>query len=363
MSENTVLVTGGCGFVGFHIVSALLNDKTWPRIHVMSRNPSYNRQNGVIYHAADITSFEQVGKVLAEVKPSIIIHSASPPAVGNEVNERDFLNINVAGTRNLLEYATTGGYVKAFVYTSSASIMLGPTYSRVTEDAPTILSETHHSNPYSKSKALADKIVLEANGKGGVLTATMRICSVYGERDNQAIPGALKVLRDGKQKIQIGDNQTLFDVTSVENVATAHLLAVKNLSRPAGDPQLKVDGEAFLITEDDPLPFWTFERKIWTAAGDETPFGEVKVVPAWLILSLAALVEWMYYFFTLGTKRPKTFRRELLEYTCRERTFCIDKAKTRLGYHPTSEKRDEHIRRGVEWALQGESKDLPRQEK
>ena len=355
MAPGVVLVTGGCGFVGFHVVKALRDDKIWPEVHVVSRNPSRNRQEEVTYHAGDVTSPEQIQKLLAEIQPSTIIHTASPVSAGNAANERTFMDVNLKGTQNLLKCAAASPHVSAFIYTSSSSVLAGSSFHNADENAPLITKTTRGVNYYSKSKALADQYVLDANGKCGVGTVCLRIASVYGERDNQMIPGTLAVLRQGHQKNQIGDNKNLFDVVSAENVAQAHLLAAKAMSSPSILPKSNIAGEAFLITEDDPLPFWDFERKIWAAAGDNTPLSDVRVIPAWFMLALASLVEWGYWIFTFGRKRPETLRRHNMEYASMERTYCIDKAKERLGYRPDASRRDEHIKRGVEWAMRKEA--------
>lgn len=190
-------------------------------------------------------------------------------------------------------------------------------------------------------------MVLNANGRGGMRTVCLRPGAVYGERDGQVIAGFLQQLRQGSQRYQIGDNTNLFDFTSVANVAQAHILAAKAL---LSDSTTGVDGEAFFITDGHPSAFWSFARKVWSAAGDKTRPEEVTVVPAWLMLALASLVDWIYWVVTLGYKRPQVFRRSNMNYACLPWTFAIDKARQRLGYTPVDD-RDEQIQNGVEWAL------------
>jgi len=75
----------------------------------------------------------------------------------------------------------------------------------------------------------------------------------------------------GKNRFQIGSGDNLFDWTYVGNVARAHILAAKVLllqSSSASRTTLpRVDGEAFFITNGDPMPFWDFVRAIGDAAG------------------------------------------------------------------------------------------------
>ncbi|CAF9937180.1 hypothetical protein IMSHALPRED_011048 [Imshaugia aleurites] len=348
MSEKRVLVVGGCGFVGYHIVNAFVQDSTWSSVHIMSRNPSRNQVEGAHYHSGSLTSLEQLQSLLAEVRPSLIIHTASPNGFGDAGDERYFQEVNVKGTQNLLKAAIASDYVKSFIYTSSVEVMEGSSHSFLTEDAQ-MSTLTSRADYYAKTKAIADQAVLDANEMGGLRTLCLRLAAVYGERDSQAIPGALEALQTGRNRYQIGDNKNLFDSVSAANAARSHLLAAKALLRQPEDGSRKVDGEAFFITDGNPVPFWTFERLIWSAAGDKMTPEQVTVVPAWFMLSLASVVEWLYWVFTLGLKRPKVLRRQIMTYTCCPRTYSIVKARERLGYQPVDD-RDEQIRRGLEWA-------------
>ena len=98
------------------------------------------------------------------------------------------------------------------------------------------------------------------------------------------------------------------------------------------------------------MPFWTVMRKIRAAAGDQAPLSQVTVVPAWLVVHLASVVEWAYLIFTLGYKRPTYFMKHVMEYSCLDYIFSTEKAKERLGYTPV-QNFDEGIRKTVEWEL------------
>jgi len=348
---QTALVTGGCGCVGFHIVKALLDDPSFSSVHVFSRNPNHNLLPNVEYHAGSLTSEKDVNAVLTAARPTVIFHVASPVSSGNTANEKVFYEVNVQGTKNLLNYAINSSTVKAFVYTSSSSVVQGP-YHFVSETAPLITEGSLSGfNYYSTTKALADRLVLQANNLAGLRTSCLRITTIYGERDNQLIPGTLKVLRDGRQRSQIGDNKSLMDFVSASNAARAHLLACKGLLKGIEDPEApKVDGEAFFITDDKPVFFWDFSRRIWEAAGDRTPKESIRIIPAWFVLGLAIAAEWLYWVFTLGHRTPQFLRSHTIRFITSQRTFSITKAKERLGYAPVDDM-EESITKGVRWCL------------
>ncbi|KAN0105841.1 NAD(P)-binding protein [Hyaloscypha variabilis] len=359
MSDIPVLVIGGCGFIGYHVVKALLAEKDPTfTVHVMSRNINKNQVPKAQYHTGDFTSEQDVTSILADLQPAIIFHVASPVPAGNTSSDQYYFDTNVEGTKTLLRVAAACSSVKAFVYTSSSGVLVGDSYDMGDETWPMKTLKTRNSNAYATSKAIADKIVQDANGKA-FLTVCLRVCAVYGERDSQMIPAMMKMMKEGKHRIQIGDNTAKSDRTSSENAALAHVLAAKALLAKINDPETerpKVDGEAFFITDGRPMPTWDFARLVWRAAGDHTPPEQIKVIPAWFILNLASLTEWAYWVCTLGYMKPVSFRRALIETTCVERTFSIEKARQRLGYRPL-DNMDDAVKRGVLFVRQQEAEE------
>ena len=348
MARGNILVIGGCGFLGFHIVGRLLESQEWSSVHVMSRNPSQNRHKGAQYHAASLSSTADTVRVLENTQPMAIIHCASLLAFGTDVHEEQFSEVNVVGTRNILDCARSRSSVRAFVYTSTTSVMEGATHDSTKEDAR-LWTANSQAEPYARSKAIADQMVMDANSSGGFRTVCIRVPVIYGERDHNCIPKSLKALDNAQYKIQIGGSASRTEHVSVTNATTAHILALNALLDGGTDSVAqKVNGEAFFITDGQPINFWDFHRKVWAAAGHEHISGQAKIIPAWFALGLASTIEWLYWILTMGTKKPATLRRHLLEYTCSQRTFSIEKARSTLGYEPVND-RDEQIRKGIEW--------------
>ena len=120
---GTVVVVGGCGFLGSHIVSYIVKRHPQTQIAVLDLRTNSNRHTSstVSYHDGDITDLAAMQELFTRIKPDAVIHTASPhfnlpPAVHDKVN--------VQGTKNLLKASQDAG-VKAFVYTSSASVIFG----------------------------------------------------------------------------------------------------------------------------------------------------------------------------------------------------------------------------------------------
>ncbi len=182
--------------------------------------------------------------------------------------------------------------------------------------------------PYAGTKARAEYLVLEANNQNphdneGLRTCSLRLAGVHGPGDPHLLGPALEKIPLKQTGIQLGTGDALSDFTFVGNAAHAHILASKALlaASEGSQDQAKVDGEAFFITDDDPMSLWEFSRRVWAVAGYHQKPEEVRIIPIWLIMAIAATVGWAFWIATFGRRRPKTLRRCLLAWCCFSRTF------------------------------------------
>ncbi|KAK1070964.1 erg26, C-3 sterol dehydrogenase [Friedmanniomyces endolithicus] len=353
-----VLATGGSGFLGHHIVSLLSSRKACDKLTSLDLRAAPKPVAGVQYEQGDITDYDAMLKLLGRLQPTAVIHTASPNAMNNK-NTQLMYDVNVTGTKTLIRAAQENG-VKAFVYTSSASVIHDTVSNLVNanETYPLIMG-AQQPEYYTTTKAQAETHVLASNrapSHPDFLTAAIRPSAMFGEGDVQLLPPGLSAYYRGQTKFQIGDNENLFDFTEITNVAHAHHLALaallatrdrdaKGLAAPLDNE--KVDGEAFFITNDSPVYFFDFARMCWAAAGDQTQPSQVWILSKEFGLFVATIMEWMFWLFRLG--KPNLTRQQV-KYTCMTRFYNIDKAKRRLGYKPVV-KLEEGIRRGVRDAL------------
>lgn len=131
-SLGKVLVIGGCGFLGSHIVSLIVKRHPQTQVSVLDLRTSSNRNlsSNVSYHDSDITNYDAVYAIISKIKPDAIIHTASPTAfLAHDIHYK----VNVEGTKNLVKAAQETG-VKVFVFTSSASVILDPTKELINAD-------------------------------------------------------------------------------------------------------------------------------------------------------------------------------------------------------------------------------------
>ncbi|EPE25092.1 NAD(P)-binding Rossmann-fold containing protein [Glarea lozoyensis ATCC 20868] len=351
MQENdelVALVVGGCGQLGYGITKALLNDPAYTEVHVFSRNPTINLLPGAKYHAGSVTDREGVEKLICEVKPTIIFHCASPSYDSGNSKPKLFHDVNVQGTRNLLDSALKSTSTRAFVYTSSFTVHQQP--FNFTEETGPLVNEASIGNAdyYPAAKAAADVLVLEANNPEKLSTCCLRISSLFGERDTGVVTPMIRALETGQQKYQIGDNSALYEAVSVNNATTAHLLAGRALLYPKDGTGARVDGEAFLISNGRPVPFWDICRKVWKASDEEARLDSVTVVPTWLIIGPAMVFQYIFWFLTCGTRLAPGMQPWAVKMFARPNTISIEKARRVLGYEPADDL-DETILAAVAW--------------
>ncbi|KAF4633491.1 hypothetical protein G7Y89_g4635 [Cudoniella acicularis] len=352
-SLGIVLVVGGSGFIGTHVVQAFLDEPSCTAVHVVSKKPPRAplQSPKIEYHQGNVTDLGAMQTIINKVNPRVILNLAYP---GDLAKDRVLKQVVVNGTKNLLQCAAENTSVEAFVYTSTQHVAR-MSDKEINEEAH-VWTEADKVNPYVKNKAIAETIVLGANSES-LRTASVRVPGIYGEAHCLMIDGQLKRLRKGEHKVQIGDNSRLFAFIYAPSAASAHVLTAKALLAGKNDPKApKVDGEAFFISDGVDRPFWDIVRDILAAAGDKTPKEQIKTIPFGLVLFLAKLGEWSYWVFTLGRKEPE-LRASDLEYLREGSHFSIDKARTRLGYRPLLDQ-EEAIRRSVKWSLEHEHENV-----
>ncbi|KAF1948848.1 C-3 sterol dehydrogenase/C-4 decarboxylase [Byssothecium circinans] len=348
---ESVLIFGGCGFLGHHIAKQATLAPDITKVTVADIDISKNRLPGVEYISGSITSKDDIERAFKIAQPTVVFHTVSPDPFCE--NHNLFHAVNVDGTKNLLTACQNHDITKALVYTSSSSVIHDNRTDLInaTEEAPVIFMP-EQKEFYSHTKAVAETLILSANGYR-IRTAAIRPAGLFGEGDTGTVTSVISNAREGKGRMQIGDNTNYFDWTYVENNALAQLTTARLLLRSYTGPtlpkDLRVDGEAFVVTNDEPWRFWTFTRALAAAAGFVIEEKDVIVVPWRVMMGIVWILEWGYWAFSLGKSKPR-LNRARVKYTTMQRTLDITKAKNRLGYRPKVSMQ-EGIKRSAEWFL------------
>jgi len=226
-----ILVTGGAGFIGSHVVDhliarghkvAVVDNLATGRAAVV--NPDAN------LHVIDIRDPE-LGRLLASIRPEVVAHLAAQVSVARSVADpMADASINVLGTVALLEQCRQA-QVRRVVYISTGGAAYGDT-----DVIPT--PETHPAravSPYGISKVTAERYVELWRDLTGGETAVLRLANVYGPRQNaEGEAGVVAIFveraRNGQPCFVYGDGEQTRDFVFVGDVAEAVVRAVERPS-------------------------------------------------------------------------------------------------------------------------------------
>ncbi len=231
-----VLVTGGAGFIGGHLVDALLAQGA--TVRVIDNFSTGRRENlahnlaRIELHEADLCDPEACARAVHGV--DLVYHEAAIPSVARSVNDPVASNrVNVGGTVELLQAARVSG-VKKFVYAASSSA-----YGD-TEVLPKVETMTPRPmSPYAISKLAAEQYVSVFGRLFGFETVSLRYFNVFGPRQDPkseyaaVIPKFITRVLAGERPLIHGDGEQSRDFCFIENVVSANLLAAK--SRTQGE--------------------------------------------------------------------------------------------------------------------------------
>ncbi len=310
------VVTGGGGFVGRHLVHALV--ERGDRVRVLDVVEPAGL--GGEFVKTDITDPKAVRAGLEGA--DLVFHNAS--LVHTKQNKTDFVwNVNYEGTRHIIEGCQDLGIGK-LVYVSSGSVVYdGEDIENGDESLP---YARKNLAPYAHSKVEAEKLVLARNGEGGVATTALRPHVVFGLHDTRFLPALIAHAKAGRLRFQVGRRTWLSDYTYVSNLVDALLAAGDRLT-----PDSPVAGNAYFITNGEPMPFWEFVRRVLDRLGLPPLRGRI---PHQIVYAIAAIKEGID---TLrgGTLSPEDgLTRFAIRYMCTHHYFSIDKARRDLGYEP-----------------------------
>ena len=309
------LVTGGGGFIGKYIVRKLV--ERGDRVRVLGRRDYPELLKfGVETLRGDISDQQAVEDACRDME--CVFHVAALTGIWGPW--KDFYQTNVVGTSNVIAGCRKHGLTR-LVYTSSPSVVYDQgDQINLDETAPYPKEYLCH---YPATKAMAEKMVLEANGRGSLNTTALRPHLVWGPEDTNLIPRLLDRARR-KKLMMVGEGTNKVDLSYVENVAEAHLLAADKLL-----PSSPVAGEAFFISQGEPVVLWTWINQFLERMGLPAVRKSISVATAWRI---GWAMEKCYQVFHL--KGEPLMTRFLASQLGTSHYFSIAKAKKYLGYMP-----------------------------
>lgn len=247
LANSNILVTGGSGFIGSHLVEKLLEISPNVIVPIRSSNPnSYFFLHGldkktVLVHS-DKKDFKRTLDILTKYEIDYIFHLAAQPIVNTAFyNPLETFETNVMGTVNVLEAARLYGNIKGIIVASSDKAY--GKIERANEKSP--IAGDH---PYETSKASADLISYTYFKTYASPVVITRFGNVYGKGDvnfSRIVPGIMRSLVLNKKLEIRSDGTFVRDYVNVLDIVDGMILLISNIK--------KVKGEAFNLSSKENL--------------------------------------------------------------------------------------------------------------
>lgn len=311
----TSLVTGAGGFLGQYIVEQLVARGDRVRALVRRKTPALEALRVECQHG-DIRELADVKRACRDVE--VVFHVAAVAGIWGPW--KHYYDTNVIGTKNVISGCCHTG-VRRLVFTSSPSVTFaGRDQCGVDESAPYPRRWLAH---YPHTKAISEKMVLEANGHHHLATCALRPHLIWGPRDQHLIPRLLDRARKCRLR-QVGDGTNLIDAVYVENAAAAHLLAADALRTDS-----PVCGKAYFITNGQPVNCWQWINDILQLAGLPKITRQISLAVAY---AAGTALEALWTLLRRTDEPPMT--RFLAAQLGTSHYFNLAAARRDLGYEP-----------------------------
>jgi len=221
-----ILVTGGAGFIGSHIVDLLIEQGNQVVvIDNLSTGKAENVNKDAIFYQMDLLD-QRLSQILLIERPEVVIHQAAQTQVPRSIEDPNFdANTNILGTIRLLE-ACRESRVRKVIFASTAAVYGNPKYLPIDERHP-----IRPLSGYGVGKFAAEQYLYVYHQLYGLEYTVLRYANVYGLRqDAKGEGGVISIFIDRvaqEKPISIyGDGEQTRDYIYVEDVARANVAAI-----------------------------------------------------------------------------------------------------------------------------------------
>jgi nucleoside-diphosphate-sugar epimerase len=312
------LVTGGGGFLGGAIIEAALA-RGWQVASISRGTYPALEARRVATFTADLGragSGRAAAALAAAVAGcAVVFHTAAKAGVWGK--REDFWSANVDATRHVTE-ACLKADVPRLVHTSSPSVCFtGEDELDASNDLP--LAEDFLAL-YPESKALAERLVLAANGDA-LSVCALRPHLIFGPGDPHLLPRLVNRGRKGRLK-RIGNGQNEVTLCYIENAAFAHLAAAETLT-----PRAPHAGRAYFIGQEEPVKMWDWIDEVFRGLHIPEVKGQIGAKTA---RRIGTVMETLWKLLPLSGEPPMT--RFVAAQLSTSHSYSMEPAHRDFGY-------------------------------
>jgi len=308
---ETAFVTGGSGFIGGRLIERLVSSGA--KVRALARSEASSAAVEALGAEAVRGDLGDRDSLEAGARGcGVAYHLAAH--LGQWGTRDEFVAGNVTGTENALAASRAAGVARFVHCGTEAALLAGEPLRNVDETAPL---RPDSKALYSSTKALAERAVVDAAAPG-FETIAVRPRLVWGPGDTTLMPEIAAAV-EADRFAWIGGGEHLTSTTHVDNVVEGLVLGAERGRA----------GEAYFVTDGEPVVFREFISALLEAHGIEPP---TRSVPAWLAGAAAAASEATWRLLPLKGDPPLT--RLAVWLSSQECTIDIGKAQRELGYEP-----------------------------
>lgn len=319
MNKKRILVTGANGFIGQHLCRLLIDSGYQVRGMRHENRPLYFvKENEVEWFEGDLTNKFSIQNIADSV--DTVIHLGAIPRNDLRKDWEEFYNVNVCGTRNLLEEAVKSKITK-FIYISTVEAAgYGDGQNPRTEnDVP------HPINNYGKSKLDAERVVFST--EWAFQCTIIRLPMIYGPGTLLIVPKLFGIVKKGFYPF-IGSGNTLMEFCYVGNAIHAIQLAIENQA---------ANGELFYVSDERSYTIKEVINAISKSLNKKYISLHIPKIVAYLIAVVFEFIAKILPFPPIVSPYSKKpfFTKETVDWTTRNVNFVsTEKIRKLMGYKP-----------------------------
>ncbi|KAK9756618.1 hypothetical protein RND81_01G109600 [Saponaria officinalis] len=352
VSENegiegkTFVVTGGLGYVGATLCLELVR-RGAGRVRTLDLRASSPWSSqlskaGVVFITGDITREKDVKKALRGA--DCVFHVASFGMSGKELLQVGRIDaINIDGTCLILDACLDFG-IKRLVYVSTPNVVFGGKEIINGNESLPYLPLDDYTDPYSRSKSIAEQLVLKYNGRpfkeknsGCLYTCAIRPAAIYGPGEDRHFPRIVNLAKLGMILFNIGDSTVKGEWVYLDNLVLSLLLASMGLldDIPGREGRPIAAGQSYFISDGSPVNNFEFVRPFLRSLGYDLPKASLSLSSALKVGKMFWVLYSILYPWLNKTWLPEPLLLPAEVYKVGvTHYFSLLKAKQELGYVP-----------------------------